>query len=103
MDIFLAILRVVYVLIFFVAVFISLKFEMGEENKDERGQSISNKSYGLVFPLIPLGWFLIELYDQFISHLDYETFLAVHRYIFEDLYEWAGQIRTIHKHHADNV
>ena len=54
MDIFLAILRVVYVLIFFVAVFISLKFEMGEENKDERGQSISNKSYGLVFPLIPL-------------------------------------------------
>lgn len=37
------------------------------------------------------------------SHLDYETFLAVHRYIFEDLYEWAGQIRIIHKHHADNV
>lgn len=74
MDIFLGILRVVYVLIFFVAVFISLKFEIGEENKDERGQSISNKSYGLVFPLIPLGWFLIELYDQFISHLDYETY-----------------------------
>lgn len=27
--------------------------------------------------------------------LNYETFLAVHEYIFGDLYEWAGQIRTI--------
>lgn len=70
----LAILRLVYVIIFFVAVFISLKFELGEESKDERGQSISNKSYGIVFPLIPLGWFLIELYDWFIQHLDYETY-----------------------------
>ena len=77
MDMFLAILRVIYVIIFFIAVFISLKFEMGEENKDERGKSISNKSYGIVFPLMPLGWFLIELYDQFIRHLDYETYKLV--------------------------
>ncbi|MBS4220031.1 hypothetical protein KHA96_17095 [Bacillus sp. FJAT-49711] len=77
MDIFLVILRILYVLIFFVAVFISLKFEMGEEHKDERGQSISNKSYGIVFPLMPLGWFLIELYDQFITQLDYETYKLV--------------------------
>lgn len=27
--------------------------------------------------------------------LNYETFLAVHQYIFSDLYEWAGQIRMI--------
>ena len=27
--------------------------------------------------------------------LTYETFLAVHNYIFGDLYEWAGKIRTI--------
>lgn len=27
--------------------------------------------------------------------LNYETFLAVHKYIFGDLYEWAGAIRTI--------
>ncbi|WP_270341714.1 hypothetical protein [Bacillus mobilis] len=77
MEIFLAILRISYVIIFFIAVFISLKFEMGEENKDERGKSISNKSYGIVFPLMPLGWFLIELYDQFISHLDYSTYKLV--------------------------
>ena len=77
MEVFQAVLRIIYVLIFFVAVFISLKFEMGEENKDERGKSISNRSYGIVFPLMPLGWFLIEMYDQFISHLDYGTYKLV--------------------------
>lgn len=77
MDIFLAVLRILYVILFFIAVFISLKFELGEENKDERGQGISNKSYGIVFPLMPLGWFLIEMYDKFIHHLDYETYKLV--------------------------
>lgn len=74
MEILLAVFRLIYVLIFFIAVFFSLKFELGEESKDERGKSISNKSYGVVFPLMPLGWFLIELYDQFISSLDYDTY-----------------------------
>ncbi|AUJ87188.1 MULTISPECIES: hypothetical protein [Enterococcus] len=27
--------------------------------------------------------------------LNYKTFLEVHKYIFGDLYDWAGQIRTI--------
>ena len=70
-------MAIIYVLILFIAVFISLKFEWGEESKDERGKSISNKSYGIVFPLMPLGWLLIELYDQFIRHLDYETYKLV--------------------------
>ncbi|EGQ26232.1 YkoY family integral membrane protein [Sporosarcina newyorkensis 2681] len=74
MEMLLAVFRLIYVLIFFIAVFISLKFEWGEESKDERGKSISNKSYGIVFPLMPLGWFLIELYDQFINSLDYDTY-----------------------------
>lgn len=77
MDVLLAILRITYVLIFFVAIFISLKFELGEENKDERGKSISNKSYGIIFPLMPLGWLLIELYDQFVTSLDYDTYKLV--------------------------
>lgn len=77
MEVLQVILRLLYVLIFFVAIFISLKFEMGEENKDERGKSIANKSYGIVFPLLPLGWLLIELYDRFIRHLDYETYKSV--------------------------
>jgi cell filamentation protein len=27
--------------------------------------------------------------------LNYETFLAVHKFIFDDIYDWAGEIRTI--------
>lgn len=97
MDVFLAVLRIVYVLIFFIAVFISLKFEMGEENKDERGKSISNKSYGIVFPLMPLGWFLIELYDQFIRHLDYETYKLVIWFLISGLMILHGIIISVLK------
>jgi len=74
MDIFLAVIRIAYVLLFFYAIFIQLKFEWGEEGKDERGKNIANKSYSIVFPLIPLGWLLIELYSDYISALDYETY-----------------------------
>ncbi len=77
MDVFIAILRILYVLIFFIAIFVVLKFEVGEESKDEREKSISNKSYGLVFPLLPLGWLGIELYDQFILQLNYDTYKLV--------------------------
>lgn len=39
---------------------------------------------------------LLDIDAQFeTTSLDYETFLAVHKHIFDDLYEWAGQIRTI--------
>ena len=68
---------VVYIFVFFVAFFISLKFEWGEEGKDERGKSIANKSYSIVFPLLPFGWFLIELYDRYIGALEYETYKLV--------------------------
>ncbi|QNK88328.1 MULTISPECIES: hypothetical protein [unclassified Sporosarcina] len=74
MDILFAVFNLVYVVIFFIAIFISLKFEWGEEYKDERGKSISNKSYSIVFPLLPLGWLFLELYNRFISTLDYEAY-----------------------------
>lgn len=74
MEIFLAILRIIYVIIFFIAVFVFLKFEMREEGKDERGKSIANKSYGIVFPLMPLGWFLIFIYDEFVNQFSYEAY-----------------------------
>lgn len=35
--------------------------------------------------------------------LNYETFLAIHKYIFGDLYEWAGQLRTIDIFKAEAV
>ncbi|WP_338654217.1 hypothetical protein V6B14_21290 [Sporosarcina psychrophila] len=74
MDIFFTVFNLVYVVIFFIAIFISLKFEWGEEYKDERGKSISNKSYSIVFPLLPLGWLFLELYNRFISTLDYDAY-----------------------------
>ena len=40
MDIFITALTIVYVLVFFLAIFYVLRFEFGEESKDERGQSI---------------------------------------------------------------
>lgn len=97
MDIFLAILRIVYVIIFFIAVFISLRFEMGEEYKDERRKSISNKSYGIVFPLMPLGWFLIELYDRFVDHIDYGTYKTVIWFLITGLMILHASILTVLK------
>lgn len=74
MEVFLVLLRLGYVLIFFTACFIMFKFEWGSEGKDERGRTIGNKSYGIVFPLLPFGWFMIFLYDDFIAPIPYETY-----------------------------
>lgn len=68
------VLRLGYVLIFFFALFWTFKFEWGSEGKDERGHAIAHKSYSIVFPLLPLGWLLIGLYDQYISTLDYTVY-----------------------------
>jgi len=77
MDILIKTFAIVYVVVFFLAFFIVMKFEFGEESKDERGKSISNKSYGLIFPLLPLGWLCIELFNDYIKHLQYDTYKLV--------------------------
>ena len=77
MDILIKTFAIVYVLVFFLAMFIVLKFEFGEESKDERGKSISNKSHGLIFPLLPLGWLCIELFNDYIKPLQYDTYKLV--------------------------
>ena len=97
MDIFLAIIRLIYVFIFFVALFISLKFEWGEEGKDERGKSIANKSYSIVFPLLPLGWLLLELYDRYISALDYAAYKTAIWFLITGLIIIQAIIITIQK------
>lgn len=74
METILSILRLIYVVVFFIAIFISLKFEWGKEAKDERGQSISSKSYRVIFPLLPIGWLAIELFNDFVNPLDYSTY-----------------------------
>lgn len=63
-----------YVAIFFIALFIALKFEWGKEGKDERGRKILSTSYSIVFPLLPLGWFLIELFHDYVAPISYDAY-----------------------------
>ena len=74
MEIFYTSLRLLYVIIFFGALLISLRFEWGSEGSDERGKTIANQSYSILFPMLPLGWLTIEMVDQFIQPLNYETY-----------------------------
>ena len=69
-----AVFAVVYVLIFFYAVFVYLKFEWGAEGQDERGGRIAGMSYRIVFPLFPLGWLLLELYNDHVVKMTYEDY-----------------------------
>ena len=65
---------IAYVFIFFVSVFFSIKFQFGEESKDERGKNILNTSYKIAFPLFILGWFIIYLIDEFITPFSLESY-----------------------------
>lgn len=67
-------IRLFYVIIFFGALLFSLRFEWGSEGKDERGKTITNKSYSIIFPLLPLGWLSIELINDYIKPLNYEIY-----------------------------
>ncbi|MCM3739844.1 hypothetical protein M3210_06125 [Oceanobacillus luteolus] len=95
MEALLTTLRLTYVVIFFIAIFYALKFEFGRESKDERGKSIMNRSYGIIFPLLPLGWFLIEMYDQYIQHLNYETYKLVIWFLISGLMILHATILTV--------
>lgn len=64
----------VYILLFFASVFFGLKFQFGEESKDERGRKILNTSYGFAFPLVILGWFIIYLIDEFLAPFSLESY-----------------------------
>ncbi len=57
MDFVFVVLRLLYVGIFFAAVFISLKFQWGQEAKDERGKQIVNASYGVASRCFQLAGF----------------------------------------------
>lgn len=65
---------IAYVLIFFYSVFVYLKFEWGQEGKDERGRTIVSHSYRIVFPLLPLSWLMLELYNDYINELSYSNY-----------------------------
>lgn len=63
-----------YVIVFLTAVFLSLKFEFSKESKDERGKTILNMSYRYAFPLFLIGWLALELYNEYIGAIGYETY-----------------------------
>ena len=83
-----AILRLVYVIIFFGACYISFKFEWSSEGKDERGNAIAHKSYSIIFPFAPFGWFVIELYDSYISEIGYESYKLAIWFLLTGLMIW---------------
>lgn len=59
------ILGLVLLPFFFASLYVLFKFNWGEEGKDERGQQILNKSFMISAPILPLGWFLIEVALEF--------------------------------------
>lgn len=65
---------VVYILIFFVSVIFSLKFQFGAESNDERGKKILNTSYGFAFPLVISGWFIIYLIEKFVAPFSLDSY-----------------------------
>ena len=65
---------IAYILVFFASVFFSVKFQFGEESKDERGKDILNTSYSIAFPMFILGWFIIYLIDEFITPFSFESY-----------------------------
>ena len=43
-----------------------------------------------------LALFLIRADEEFpYGRLDYPHYMALHHHLFQDVYEWAGQVRTI--------
>lgn len=88
MEIAFSIFRIIYVIIFFGACYYSFKFEWGSEGKDERGNAITNKSYSIIFPFAPFGWFMIELYDSYISEISYESYKLAIWFLLAGLMIW---------------
>ncbi len=74
MAVLLSISIIIYILLFFASVFFGLKFQFGEESKDERGRQILNTSYGIAFPLVILGWFIIYLIDDFLIPFSLDSY-----------------------------
>jgi len=65
---------VLFMIMFITSIVISLRFQFGSEGKDERGQKIINTAYSVAFPIIPIGWLLITLYDDFIQSVGYSAY-----------------------------
>src|SRR5699024_5272057 len=66
-----------YVLLFFISVIFSLKFQFGREGNDERGKKILNVSYGIPFDLFLIVFFFIILHGEFLIFFSLKIFQMV--------------------------
>lgn len=74
MDIMKVVGYFIFMIVFVISLVISFKFQFSAEGKDERGQHILNFAYTAAFPIIPIGWLLISLYNDFINTVGYEAY-----------------------------
>ncbi|MGM8365713.1 hypothetical protein ACLIBG_09575 [Virgibacillus sp. W0181] len=62
------------IILFIVSLVISWKFQYRAEGKDERGKQILNTAYTAAFPVFPIGWLLITLYDDFVAAVPFPIY-----------------------------
>lgn len=74
MEIFKLISFIVLFPTFIIAIIIGLKFQFSAQGKDERGQHIINTSYMIAFPIFPIGWLMVTLYNDFIDIVAYDLY-----------------------------
>jgi len=57
--------------------------------------NIENEDVLAVFESLKVSKRLEELYENPIQIIDSESLIYIHRYLFQDVYEWAGKTRTV--------
>ncbi|WP_350343336.1 hypothetical protein PRVXT_002633 [Proteinivorax tanatarense] len=92
-----SIFKLVYVVIFFAAIFVVFKFDWSKEGQDERGKEIMNKSYGFIFPLVPFGWFVLHLFDKYVRPFSLEEYKWAVWFLVTSLMILHGILVTIYK------
>ncbi|WP_411954860.1 hypothetical protein ACKXGF_03350 [Alkalibacillus sp. S2W] len=67
-------LLVIIVPFFIIALYVHQKFEWGSESKDDRGKKIRSEAANKAIPIFPIGWLLIELYNDYIEVVSFELY-----------------------------
>lgn len=68
------IMSFILIIPFIISLIISWKFQFGKEGKDERGQQVLNTAYTFAFPVFPVGWLLITLFDDFVHAIPFDVY-----------------------------
>lgn len=95
MDVLKGIFALVYVVIFFISVFIVLKFEWSKEGRDERGRQISSQSYAIALPMIPLAWLILELTNDYVYEFTYDQYKHAIWFVVTGVYILLALLTTI--------